>query len=92
MNYTDYKPLKTGGFQSVGLFGENIYAYEILTGIDCKPEYRQISKLEFESFEQWSREKTTDHGTLFEIMNRTPICSAAFGRRKLNEKLLVKYD
>lgn len=30
--YTDYIPLKTGGYQSVGKFGDDIYAYEVNYG------------------------------------------------------------
>lgn len=60
LRYTDYFRLKTGRYQSVGKFGDDIYAYEVLTGIADTPEYQQISKEEFESFDTWSQEYITD--------------------------------
>ncbi len=34
MRYNEYIRLKTGRYQSVGKFGDHIYAYEVLTGIN----------------------------------------------------------
>ena len=48
MNYRDYKRIKDWNCQSVGMFGDKIYAYEVLTGFANAPEYYQITKEEFE--------------------------------------------
>jgi hypothetical protein len=88
LRYTDYIRLKTGRYQSVGKFGDDIYAYEVLTGIADTPEYHQISKEEFESFEAWSQEYITDLKKLYEIINRPVICSGYLGRAELNTSLL----
>ncbi|WP_229750551.1 hypothetical protein [Paenibacillus nasutitermitis] len=88
MRYTDYIRLKTGSNQSVGKFGDDIYAYEVLTGIADSPEYHQISKKEFESFETWSQEYITDLKKVYEIINRPVICSGYLGRAELNTSLL----
>ncbi|MFD1176504.1 hypothetical protein ACFQ3W_09355 [Paenibacillus puldeungensis] len=86
MRYNEYIRLKTDRYQSVGKFGDNIYAYEVLTGITDTPEYHQISKEEFESFEIWSQEYNTEK--LYEIINRPVICSGYLGRAELNTSLL----
>ena len=88
LRYTDYIRLKTGRYQSVGKFGDDIYAYEVLTGIADSPEYHQISKEEFESFETWSQEYITDLKKPYEIINRPVICSGYLGRAELNTSLL----
>lgn len=88
MRYTDYIRLKTGRYQSVGKFGDDIYAYEVLTGIADTPEYHQISKEEFDSFEAWSQEYITGLKKLYEIINRPVICSGYLGRAELNTSLL----
>ncbi|OMD86707.1 MULTISPECIES: hypothetical protein [Paenibacillus] len=88
MKYTDYICLKTGRYQSVGKFGDNIYAYEVLTGVTDSPEYHQISKAEFDSFETWSQEYISDLKKMYEIINRPVICSGYLGRAELNLSLL----
>ncbi|GIO33567.1 MULTISPECIES: hypothetical protein [Paenibacillus] len=88
MRYTDYIRLKTGRYQSVGKFGDDIYAYEVLTGIADTPEYHQISKEEFDLFESWSQEYITGLKKLYEIINRPVICSGYLGRAELNTSLL----
>jgi hypothetical protein len=88
MRYTDYKRLKTGRYQSVGMFGDSIYAYEVLTGIADSPEYHQISKEEFDTFEIWTQEFITDLKKLYVIINRPVICSGYRGRTELNTSLL----
>ena len=75
MRYTDYKRLKTGGFCSVGKFGEDIYAFEILTGIASAPEYHRISREEFDTFEA----RKDSEAILLEITSRPVICSAYKG-------------
>ncbi|MBP2653731.1 MAG: hypothetical protein H6Q73_1300 [Firmicutes bacterium] len=50
MNYKDYKMLKVGNYCSVGMFGDNIYAFEVLTGFADIPAYIQITKKEFDDF------------------------------------------
>ena len=52
MNYKDYKRIKEGNYQSVGMFGDNIYAYEVLTGFADIPGYYQITKEEFETYDE----------------------------------------
>lgn len=37
LRYTEYVRLKTGRYQSVGKFGDTIYAYEVLTGVTDSP-------------------------------------------------------
>ncbi|MEK4474904.1 hypothetical protein NSQ91_16925 [Paenibacillus sp. FSL R7-0048] len=88
MKYTDYICLKTGRYQSVGKFGDNIYAYEVLTGVTDSPEYHQISKAEFDSFETWSQEYISDLKKMYEIINRPVICSGYLGRAELDPSLL----
>ncbi|MDH6430567.1 hypothetical protein BSK62_23045 [Paenibacillus odorifer] len=88
VKYTDYICLKTGRYQSVGKFGDNIYAYEVLTGVTDSPEYHQISKAEFDSFETWSQEYISDLKKMYEIINRPVICSGYLGRAELNLSLL----
>ncbi|MFD1175934.1 hypothetical protein ACFQ3W_06385 [Paenibacillus puldeungensis] len=74
MNYRDYKRLKLGPYQSAGMIGD-VYAFEILTGIADTPEYYQITKEEFDSYEDWSKEFITDLKTLYTVVNRKCICS-----------------
>ncbi|WP_455717407.1 hypothetical protein [Anaerosporobacter sp.] len=62
MNYKDYKMSKKGQYESVGTFGDSIYAYEYLTGACCVPEYIQITKAEYDTFEQWKNECIGDFG------------------------------
>jgi len=88
VRYTDYIRLKTGRYQSVGKFGDNIYAYEVLTGVTDSPEYHQISMAEFDSFETWSQEYISDLKKMYEIINRPVICSGYLGRAELNTSLL----
>lgn len=87
MKYTDYERIKTGAACSVGKFGRDIFAFEILTGIADVPEYHQITEEEFASFDIWKDELTT----LLDIKNRPVICSAYAGLGELNEKLLGSY-
>lgn len=42
IKYTDYACMETGQYQSVGKFGDEIYAYEMLTGITDTPEYKKM--------------------------------------------------
>lgn len=88
MRYTDYIRLKKGRYQSVGKFGDKIYAYEVLTGVTDSPEYHQISKAEFDSFETWSEEFISDLNKMYEIINRPVICSGYLGREWLDTSLL----
>lgn len=81
MKYTDYKRIKSGGFCSVGKFGEKIYAFEILTGIATAPEYHRISREEFDCFEDWKNSKDI----LQEITNRPVFCSAYRGHTEFDE-------
>ncbi|MFJ5765004.1 hypothetical protein ACIP9C_06565 [Lysinibacillus sp. NPDC093210] len=87
MRYTEYVRLKTGRYQSVGTFGETIYAYEVLTGITDSPEYHQISKDEFDSFETWAQENISDLKKMYEIINRPVICSGYLGKEELDTSL-----
>ncbi|MFJ7646129.1 hypothetical protein ACIQ1H_01195 [Lysinibacillus sp. NPDC097279] len=88
MRYTEYVCKKTGRYQSVGMFGNTIYAFEVLTGITDSPEYHQISKEEFDAFETWAQENITDLNKLYEIINRPVICSGYLGKEKLDTSLL----
>lgn len=83
MNYQDYEMKKKGQFQSVGMFGTQIYAYEVLTGACCAPEYTQITKEEFDTFEKWGEEAITDLGKKYEICNRPVLCSAYRDRTEI---------
>lgn len=76
MTYKDFRMLKQYGESSVGMFGEKIYAYEILTGIGNVPGYYQITKQEFDSFDEWKSESIGELGTMYEVHNRKPLCSA----------------
>lgn len=75
MKYTNYKMIKTYGGQSIGMFGNDIYAYEVLTGICDVPGYYQITKHEYNTFDEWKDESTGELGTMYEIHNRKPLCS-----------------
>jgi len=88
LRYTEYVRLKTGRYQSVGKFGDHIYAYEVLTGVTDSPEYHQISKAEFDSFETWTKEYISDLKKLYDIINRPVICSGYLGKEKLDRSLL----
>lgn len=90
IRYTDYVRLKTGRYQSVGKFGEDIYAYEVLTGVTDSPEYHQISKAEFDSFETWSKEVdgVMDMKKFYEIANRPVLCSGYLGKEYLDTSRL----
>ena len=85
MNYRDYKRLKVWDYQSVGMFGDNIYAYEVLTGFADIPEYYQITREEFDTYDVWKTETPGDLGILYEIVNRKPLCSAYKERTEIKE-------
>ncbi|WP_322923306.1 hypothetical protein [Paenibacillus campi] len=87
IRYTDYVRLKTGQYQSVGKFGDDIYAYEMLTGITDTPEYHQISKQEFDSFEIWSQ-AGPEYKKMYELLARSVLCSGYLGRAYLDTSLL----
>jgi len=80
MNYREYKMLKTGNYQSVGTIG-NIYVYEVLTGFTDAPEYYQITKDEFDNYEEW---KDKIDLIVKNIHNRQCLCSAYAGRTEIN--------
>ena len=82
--YTDYVRLKKGRYQSVGKFGDDIYAYEIATGIADSPEYHQISREEFDSFESWGQQEEMDMKKFYEIKNRPVLCSGYLGREYMD--------
>ena len=67
--------MKAYGGQSIGMFGDEIYAYEVLTGIGNIPEYHQLTKYEYNTFEEWKEESTGEFGTMYEIHNRKLLCS-----------------
>lgn len=83
MRYTDYIRLKTGRYQSVGKFGDNIYAYEVLTGVTDSPEYHQISMAEFDSFETWSQEYISDLKKCMKSLTAPLSAAATWGERSL---------
>lgn len=83
--YRDYKEKKHGDYQSVGMFGDSVYAYEQLTGFANLPEYRQITKEEFETFEQWSKEDVKDLGVLADVRDRDVLCSTHKGETTITE-------
>ncbi|MFV0395255.1 MAG: hypothetical protein ACK5LC_12815 [Coprobacillaceae bacterium] len=69
---------------SVGMFGENIYACEILTGFANIPEYHKISKNEFEFFEYW------DKDMLMQIVNRPVFASGYKDNTNFDEETVRK--
>ncbi len=87
IRYTDYVRLKEGGYHSVGKFGDDIYAYEMLTGITDTAEYHQISKEEFDTFEVWSQEGP-EYKKMYELLERPVLCSGYLGRAYLDMSLL----
>ncbi len=87
-HYKEYVRLKEGGYHSVGKFGEDIYAYEVLTGFTDTPEYHQISREEFDSFEVWGRNDAMDMNKFYEIAERPVLCSGYLGRANLDMSLL----
>ena len=86
MNHKDYKALKTCGDLSVGTFGGKIYACEMLTGMFSIPEYHQISKTEFDTFELWNKEKIEDEKTLRKVSDRKIICSGFLGCSEISDE------
>jgi hypothetical protein len=84
MNERDYQMTKQYGYQSVGMFGDEIYAYEILTGFASIPEYYQITKQEYDTFDQWKDQNTGELDIMYEIHNRKPLCSAYKDKTELN--------
>ncbi len=87
-HYKEYVRLKEGGYHSVGKFGEDIYAYEVLTGFTDTPEYHQISREEFDSFEVWGGNDAMDMNKFYEIAERPVLCSGYLGRANLDTSLL----
>lgn len=87
IRYTDYVRMKTGQYQSVGKFGEDIYVFEMLTGITDTSEFHQISKQEFDSFEVWS-EEAPEYPKTYEILARPVLCSGYLGKAYLDPSLL----
>ena len=85
MNYRDYKRIKDWNCQSVGMFDDKIYAYEVLTGFANAPEYYQITQEEFDTYDEWKTETPRDLNILYEIVNRNPLCSAYKGRTEIKE-------
>lgn len=75
MDCRNYKVLKKGRYQSVGIL-ENTYVFEIKTGIADVPEYYRITKKEFDTYDQWKDEWITDKKTIYTIVNRKCFCSA----------------
>ncbi|MEW4372381.1 hypothetical protein [Paenibacillus kandeliae] len=88
IRYTDYVRVKKGPYQSVGTFGDDIYVYEVLTGVADSPEYHQISKEEFDSFDDWVQTHGKDMKKFYEVVNRPVLCSGYLGREYLDTSLL----
>jgi hypothetical protein len=84
MNYKDYKMIKTGNYCSVGMFGDNIYAFEYLTGICDAPVYIQITKAEFDNFDESKSPK--DYG------ERKELCSAYRGHSDFDTSIVLTDD
>lgn len=86
MTYRDYQPLKIGeNLCSVGKFGV-YYAFEILTGAACAPEYYQITKAEFDAFPNW--EHRLDE-VIQNVKCRKCLCGAYVGETELDPKDLM---
>ena len=50
-NYKEYQRIKHGrNYDSVGMFGDHIYVYEVLCGAVMDPEYYEITKEQFDAF------------------------------------------
>ena len=45
IRYTDYARMKIGQYQSVRKFGDEIYAYKMLTGVTDTPEYKKMYQI-----------------------------------------------
>ncbi len=88
MNYKDYKVLKEGCFQSVGMIGD-IYVYEILTGVAFAPVYYQIMKDEFDTFEKW---QDNTEFVIGDIHNRKSICSAYKGLTDIKDEDILSEE
>lgn len=82
MTYKDFKVLKSGKKHSVGKFTDTLFAFEVMTGYGCVPEYRRISKPEFNTFDIWKN----DRDKIKDILNRPVICSGYEGHTEFDEK------
>lgn len=83
MHYSEYNRIKDGKCQSVGSFGNAIYAYEVLIGACNIPEYYQITKDKFDTFDEWKGQTPTDLGIVYDIVNRVPLCSGYRGKTEI---------
>ncbi|MEG0366355.1 MAG: hypothetical protein RR585_05940 [Coprobacillus sp.] len=79
MNYKDYYRCKIGSSLSVGMFGNDLYAFEVLIGFCNVPEYHKISKKEFDSFDSWK----DDMDKLYDIVGRPVLCSGYKGNTEI---------
>lgn len=87
VKYTDYICLKTGRYQSVGKFGDNIYAYEVLTGVtDSRSTIKFLRRNSI--LLKLGAKSTFRILKKYEIINRPVICSGYLGRAELNLSLL----
>lgn len=57
MTYKDFQSLKHEKKFSVGKFSNNLFAIETKSGYGCVPEYRKLSKAEFNTFDIWRTDK-----------------------------------
>ncbi|MBR1865319.1 MAG: hypothetical protein IJ801_02310 [Lachnospiraceae bacterium] len=86
MNYKDFKITKHGKKCSIGKFTEQLFAMEILTGYGNVPEYRKISKAEFNTFDIWKDDKEK----IKDILNRPVFCSGYENQTDFDEKQISK--
>lgn len=80
MTYRDYKEMKTGNWCSVGMFGDNIYAFQHIGGSFNHSEYYKITKREFELFPD-----NQDKLVMFDFECCIKLCSDYVGDTEFDE-------
>ena len=86
MTYKDFQSLKHDKKFSIGKFGDNLFAFETKSGYGCVPEYRKLSKAEFNTFDIWR----TDREKIKDILKRPIFCSGYEGETDFDEREILK--
>ena len=90
MNGKNFRRMKVGNYCSVGVFGENIFASEQLTGFADVPVYIQITKHEYENFsnnDEFGERKILCFGYKEEIDMSTVLSDEEIEQKKKDKSL-----
>lgn len=86
MTYKDFQCLKHEKNFSIGKFGKNLFALETKSGYGYVPEYRKISKAEYNTFDIWR----TDREKIKDILKRPIFCSGYEEQTDFDEEEILK--